>query len=234
MEVDFVLSRLVGQKKIRVLDVGAHYGEMIQILRRATHRHHFEVICIEPLPANLRILRRKAFRTSLRPNFKIQVIPAALSNFNGLATFYVGSEDALVTNSARHMERFAEDFIDHQEIEIQCIQAKELERQFSVSFDIEFDLVKIDIEGQDLIALDSLLSSGLTSKCIMIEFHFADGYFHPISKLLSNYDYSEQYLFVRDGISTTYVGNFSNDKLLQKWAEDGLDFYGNCIAFRNA
>jgi predicted RNA methylase len=73
-------------------DVGANVGFYSLLLR---HNFH-QVYAVEPVPANIRRLNRGL---SIRFVRNIRVIPVALSDKNGKATFYVNSDSRTMINN---------------------------------------------------------------------------------------------------------------------------------------
>ena len=47
------------KRDIKVLDIGAHHGEFLDIFGTFNHSHKWLVYCVEPLARNRKFLKRK-------------------------------------------------------------------------------------------------------------------------------------------------------------------------------
>ena len=56
MEIDFMLSRLHSKKKIKILEIGSHQGEIFEIISGNNFSHKFHLTCIEPNPKSYKII----------------------------------------------------------------------------------------------------------------------------------------------------------------------------------
>ena len=92
MEIDFIFSRLIKKKKLRILDIGAHHGEFLDIfsnLQFGKIRQNFEIFCFEPFVKNFGIIKKKL--NYLDGNIKVHIYNFAISNKTEKKFFYIGS-----------------------------------------------------------------------------------------------------------------------------------------------
>jgi FkbM family methyltransferase len=227
MEVDFVFSQLFSKDRLRVLDIGSHHGEMLDIFERHNHPHTYDAYCVEPFPENAREIRRKLKglkRVSAR------VCEAAVSNVSETKTFFVGSADTLVTCSPKHMSRFEEQFRTRREFKVHAYTVRDLFQHFNIAATPEFDFVKIDAEGHDLQVVRSFVESGVKSHAIMFEFESdAEEVDATISELVTG-GYREFFVFGRIGIATTYIGEYRDKSFFAALLRCAKFTGGNIVA----
>jgi FkbM family methyltransferase len=229
MEVDFIFSQLFSKDRLRVLDIGSHHGEMLDIFERHNHPHTYEVYCIEPFPDNVREIRRKLGR--LR-RVNARVCEAAVSDVSETKTFFVGSADTLITCSREHMHRFEEHFKTYREFQVQAYTVGELLRRFDILPSPEFDFVKIDVEGHDLQVVRSFVQSGAKTYAMMFEFDAnADQVDLAVKELVAG-GYGEFFVFGRTGIATTYIGEYRDKEFFATLLRRGKFSVGNIVALR--
>lgn len=120
------------------VDVGAHKGEILDIMREASpNGQHF---AFEPLPHLFAALSKKYVNTS------IQLFPCALSSEEGESTFqFVTSNPAYSGILKREYDR------PHEDIEEISVQLRRLDD--CIPQDIEVHFIKIDVEGAELLTL---------------------------------------------------------------------------------
>jgi FkbM family methyltransferase len=229
MEVDFVFSQLFCKERLRVLDIGSHYGEMLDIFERHNDPHKYEVYCIEPFPDNAREIRRKL--GGLR-RVNARVCEAAVSDVSGTKTFFVGSADTLITCSREHMHRFGEQFKTHREFQVQAYTVGDLFRHFNIAATPQFDFVKIDVEGHDLQVVRSFVQSGAESYAIMFEFEADAEQVDVAIKELAAGGYREFFVFGRTGIATNYIGEYRDKAFFASLLQRGKFTVGNVVALR--
>ena len=117
MEVDFVFSRMHKKTHLRILDIGAHHGEFCQIFERHGNMHSYDVICVEPMPQNCKILKsniRNLHRVSAT------ICECAVSDVSGPRIFYAGDYSTLFTMTPEWKEFFPNSFSNQQEVEVEC------------------------------------------------------------------------------------------------------------------
>lgn len=229
MEFDFIASRLFHQKKLRFLDIGAHTGEFLTIFRKANHRHKYEVIAVEPLKKNLVRLHMRAVVFFLSGRGTVRVLPVGIGK-DEKTVFFLGDSSTLFTSNSAWMQRFASEFSNVKEFEVQTKSFKVLQQQEPALLKSPFDLVKIDTEGSDLKVLTSLADSQIVINSVIIEFD--KNSFSEMTAQLQSMGLTEIYAFVRNGIHTSYIGNIVNDRLLASKIETEEYLSGNLVAFR--
>jgi FkbM family methyltransferase len=111
------------------IDVGCHYGSMLsRILRFSPRGRH---IAFEAIPEKVAFLKRKF------P--EVEVLTFALSDSNEASTFWINMRHDGFSGLQRHGEG------EFEEVRVQCRRLDEI-----VPRDRRFDLVKVDVEGAEL------------------------------------------------------------------------------------
>jgi FkbM family methyltransferase len=155
-------------------DVGANIGFYSLLLR-----HNFkQVYAIEPVPRNVRRLKR---RLSIRFVRNVKVLPVALSDKNGKATFYVNQDSRSMINNlsaSSLLEKFEFRSCDHASDRTYAGSPITVE---TMTFDNLLsepiaDLVKIDVEGAEFLVLEGMKDSLASHKVIniLVELHDRD------------------------------------------------------------
>jgi FkbM family methyltransferase len=156
-------------------DVGANVGYYSLLLR-----HNFRrVYAVEPVPRNVKQLKR---RLSYRFIKNVVVVQAALSDKNGVATFYVNSDKANILNNfsaSSLFEKFEFRSSDHGPDRTYAGSPMSVE---TMTFDTLLseptaDLVKIDVEGAEFLVLEGMRESFARQRVsnIMVELHDRNG-----------------------------------------------------------
>lgn len=152
-------------------DVGANVGFYSLLLRR----NFRQVYAVEPVPTNVKRLKR---RLAIRFVRNVRVVPVALSDTNGRATFYVNSDSRTLIDNLSASSLFGKfEFLS-------CDQAPD--RTYTglpisvetTTFDSllsepSVDLVKIDVEGAEFLVLEGMKESLARErvKNIVVELH---------------------------------------------------------------
>jgi FkbM family methyltransferase len=155
-------------------DVGANTGFYSLLLR-----HNFrQVYAIEPVPTSVRRLKR---RLSIRFVRIVKVVPVALSDKKGKATFYVNSDSRTIINNlsaSSLFERFEFRSCDNAPDRTYTGSPISVE---TMTFDSLFseptaDLVKIDVEGAEFLVLEGMRESLDKHRVrnILVELHDRD------------------------------------------------------------
>jgi FkbM family methyltransferase len=155
-------------------DVGANVGFYSLLLR-----HNFrQVYAVEPVPANIRRLKRSL---SIRFARNVTVVPVTLSDKNGKATFYVNSDSrTLIDNlsASSLLEKFEFRSCDHAPDRTYAGSPISVETMTfdSLLSEPKADLVKIDVEGAEFLVLDGMKESFAKQRVmnILIELHDRD------------------------------------------------------------
>ena len=142
-----------------VLDLGANIGNF----SHACVNLGFTVIAVEPHPQALNYLQQR-----MKKEESVQILAAGVSDMPGTCTLYTHSDhenDPITTSISASIigEKF---------------QAKGTSFEIKlVSFDSlfenipSFDLVKIDIEGAEMLLVDSIIKNAAAIKRLLIETH---------------------------------------------------------------
>jgi FkbM family methyltransferase len=228
MEVDFALSRVWKKRDIKVLDIGAHHGEFLDIFGTFNHSHKWLVYCVEPLARNRKFLKRKIRKYK---SIVAHIIPYGISDVAGQKTFFLGSADTLFTCNSHWKNIFPEHFADSQEIAINCLTVNDLVARYQIPENEHFDLIKVDVEGHDINVIDSFCKSGITSTVIIFEISNDCKITSKCIDLLRLKGFNEFFLFGRIGIPTTYIGEYIDEVQLQNLLQSGRIAGGNMVGF---
>ena len=155
-------------------DVEANVGFYSLLLR-----HNFrQVYAVEPVPTNLRRLKRGS---SIRFVRNVRVVPVALSDKNGKTTFYVNSDSRTMIDNlsaSSLLEKFEFRSCDHAPDRTYAGSPISVE---TVTFDSllsepKADLVKIDVEGAEFLVLEGMRESFARKRVtnILVELHNRD------------------------------------------------------------
>jgi FkbM family methyltransferase len=235
MEIDFIFSRLINKKKLRILDIGAHHGEFLDIfsnLKFANIRQNFEIFCFEPFISNFNIIKKKT--KYLGRNIKANIYNFAISNKTLKKFFYVGSSDTLVSCEGRWLKNFKKEFLSYKKILMQCISFKDFIKKYKFNIYNEIDLLKIDAEGHDFIVLNDIFRNNLIINSVMIEFDTKNFTMtKSIIKFLKLRKLTKIFIFGRNGVYTCYIGEYKNNYNLQKIINENNILCGNIVAFKN-
>jgi FkbM family methyltransferase len=155
-------------------DVGANVGFYSLLLR-----HNFrQVYAVEPVPANIRRLKRGL---SIRFVRNVRVVPVALSDANGKATFYVNSDSRTMINNlsaSSLLEKFEFRSCDHAPDRTYVGSPISVETMTfdSLLSEPKVDLVKIDVEGAEFLVLEGMRESLAKRRVrnILVELHNRD------------------------------------------------------------
>lgn len=138
-------------------------------------RNFRQVYAVEPVPTNVTRLKR---RLSIRFIRNVRVVPVALSDTNGRATFYVNSDSrTLIDNlsASSLLSKFEFLSCDHAPDRTYTGLRTSVETMTfdSLLSEPTVDLVKIDVEGAEFLVLEGMKES-LTRervKNIVVELH---------------------------------------------------------------
>lgn len=117
------------------VDVGAHKGEMLDLIRRfAPHGHHY---AFEPIPALYHQLLHQASAT-------MEVFPYALSHYSGKTSFHLVTDEPAYSGIKRRSYKTPNPTVELIEVEVQRMDDVLQSRTKPI------DLIKIDVEGGEL------------------------------------------------------------------------------------
>ena len=172
-----VARRFIHRTDPVLFDVGAHTGEWSRAMRRAFEKSW--IIQFEPVPKSADQLR-EANGTN------VELIEAAVSSEPGTATLHV-SEDAPDTSSlsARRESIFSEH--EYQRLRVDVVTIDDVVKERNIS---SIDFLKLDIEGNELAALQGAMRSLQNGIIRSLSFEFGSGnintrtFFHDFWDLL--------------------------------------------------
>jgi len=155
-------------------DVGANVGFYSLLLRR----NFRQIYAIEPLPRNVRQLKR---RLSVRFVRNVIIVPVALSDKNGVGTLYVNPDQRNIFNdfsASSLFERFEFRSCDHAPDRLYSgspISVTTMTFDKLLSEPVA-DLVKIDVEGAEFLILEGMKESLAHGQVrnILVELHNRD------------------------------------------------------------
>ena len=213
MEIDFILSRLHTQKKIKVLEIGSHKGELLNIISQNNFSQNFHVTFVEPNPQSYKVLKKK-YRFKLKRFIKATFYNFGIGSKDGVFTFYSPSvSTALFTLKKENLDKFnlQNENINELEINTYTIETLLNKKKFINSY---YDIIKIDAEGFDYEIATQIIDNNINFKCLMIELDIINlELLYYIFSKLENYT---PYIFLRDGIKTLTIEKIYNKVDLQK------------------
>lgn len=230
MEVDLVFSRLFEKKHLRIMDIGSHHGEFLDIFEQHNHPHTYSVTCVEPMPYNLKVLQSK-----INGYRRVQAVvcPVAISDVTETKTFFEGTADTLFTCDKSWVQENREYFMNPVEVKIDCLSMMDLAKKYNIDLNEPFDFIKIDTEGHDLNVIQSLLSANIKTFAVMFEIGYNLSDIIAAVELLTEHGFNEFYVFGRTGIHTLYIGEFKGSEQLHELRQQRRLNAGNMIAFHN-
>ena len=228
MEVDLVLSRLCGKRFLRMIDVGAHHGEFLDILEHHNDDHIYDVICVEPLRESVEILSDKHW-SYRRVNYRI--CDVAISEKSGTREFYLGTASSLFTCTDEWLTAFHKEFRNARAIEVRCLTFDDLFSEYNLGRRDGFDFVKIDTEGHDRSVITSMIAAGIRPFSVMFEIGQNLHDTEMSINALKQHSFSEFYVFGRNGIPTTFIGDYRGYAHLKRLRARGRLNAGNVVAF---
>lgn len=176
---DMYSSFDLGNRNIKkVIDCGASVGLFTKYMLR--HKAN-EVICVEPDARSVQALNDNYFGRS-----NINIVPKALSNYEGLITLYTSENNPII--SSLDLER-------SEATEGNEVACTTLERVFRESGWDNVDLLKIDIEGSEYGVVDAT-SDDLFNRTqnILLEYHWHEGRLVSIIDRLSSLGFKYKFL----------------------------------------
>jgi FkbM family methyltransferase len=211
MEIDFMLSRLHSQKKIKILEIGSHRGEIFEVISGNNFSHKFYLTCIEPNPESFKILKQKH---SLRLKRFVKVIfyNIGISSSDEVLTFFSPTtSSALFTLHKENLNKFN---LQDETIKNVNIPTHKIETLLKKKFiDDYYDIIKIDAEGSDYEITLQIIKNNISYKNLMLELDQDN--LEPLSKILSHLDHYSAHVFLRDGIKTLTIEKFTTTEELK-------------------
>ena len=213
MEIDFVLSRLHTQKKIKLLEIGSHKGELFNILSHNNFSQYFYITFVEPNPQSYKMLKKK-YRFKLKKFIKATFYNFGISNTDGVSIFYSPSvSSALFTLKKDNLDKFnlQNEKINELEINTYTIETLLNKKKFINNY---YDIIKIDAEGFDYEIVKQIIDNNINFKSLMIELDLTN--LELLFNIFNKLEKYTPYIFLRDGIKTLTVEKIYNKIDFQK------------------
>jgi FkbM family methyltransferase len=142
-----------------VLDIGANVGHFSAACRNLG----FDVVAVEPHPAALRHLKKR-----FRHDSKVTILEKAVSDHAKLVTLHMHPQhvfDPISTSIAASI--FPDKFItDTLQVEVESLTMTMLFEKHG-----SFEIVKIDIEGAEMLLVDDIINNHARINKLLMETH---------------------------------------------------------------
>ena len=142
-----LISKLLGEKKLVALDVGAHGGFFNANIFSKKYNFFFDLIAVEPIPDEAKKLENKNYKVISKglwsENCKKKLY--ILGKRPGSSSMYKPNPEVLSLYDFKEKDFSIFDITD--EIDIECTTIKESLDKFKVN---NLDLLKIDTQGSEL------------------------------------------------------------------------------------
>lgn len=234
MELDFIFSRLHSKKKLKMLEIGSHKGEIFNIIQQNNFSHKFHIVCIEPNPESFKVLKKKYSR-KIKNIADVYFHNFGISNEDKVLTFYSpSSSSALFTMEKENLEKFKLHNEIVNEVEIQTYKIETL--LFKNFLENYYDIIKIDAEGFDYEISLQIIENNILFDNLMIEVDIFK--FNLLSKVITALNEHTAYVFFRDGIKTLTIEKFDDIKKLKELLETNQEYAispiaGNIVFVKN-
>ena len=217
------------EKKLKTLnclfDVGAHHGESVKFFTNFLKVKN--IYCFEPSPDNFKILKKNISKYTKENSVKIIIENIALGALNTKKIFSQFSETSSSTlKEINYLSKYYQKknfFLDTSSSKSVNVIQKKLKDYILINKICDFDLIKIDTEGNEyevLLGLEDYLSY---FKIVIFEHHYDDmiikGYtFSDINNLLKKYNFSKVFkskMPFRKTFEYIYINDkYINDKYI--------------------
>jgi FkbM family methyltransferase len=176
-------------EKFGLVVIGAHIG--VHILRDIEEYRNSKILLIEPVPHNLKALKKNI------PNYQsINIEPITIGQTNEIRTFYFVKQDS-INKLRKHWasgigsfdkqhilnhktKRFEVKDEDIESVEIKSLTFNDLMNKYLIS---EIDKLQIDVEGAEYEILNSIDYKKININQILFESKHFDGTFKEGEKL---------------------------------------------------
>ena len=216
MEVDFMLSRMHMQKKVKILEIGSHRGEIFNIISRNNYSQIFYITCFEPNPESFKVLKQN-FRFKYRKFVKANFYNYGISDKDEISLFYgPNKSSALFTQKKENLKKFNLENEIINKVSIQTYTIKTLYRK-KRHLSSYYDIIKIDAEGSDYGIALQIIDNKILFKNLMIELDLSS--FDDLVKIAKKLNNHTPYIYIRDGIRTLTIEKINDINKVQDLIE---------------
>jgi FkbM family methyltransferase len=227
MEIDFMLSRLHKNKKISILEIGSHLGEIFNIILGNNFNQSFNIVCIEPNPDSFDKLKKK-YTNKIKKFAKVTFYNIGISSVDNILPFYSPSKNsALFTLNKENLDKFE---LGNQKISVVDVETYKIETLLNEKKYIEnyYDIIKIDAEGSDYQIANQIIDNSITFDSMMVELDESN--LNLLSHVFNNLKSYSTYIFLRDGITTLTIEKINSVEMITNLINYNQKYANNLIA----
>ncbi len=175
-----------------ILDLGANIG--FASVFYATQYPGARILAFEPNPSSFDLLKKNISTCNFGD--RIEAFPYALTNKEGVISFYVGKESTSLRSS------LFSDRAQGEEIKVEARPVSTFVSQLP-----HVDIMKIDVEGAEYLIFEDLLKTNQLSKIrnLVVEFHLNVSSENSLAKFLNNLE-AAGFIYNIQGGFTEYGG----------------------------
>lgn len=227
MEIDFMLSRLHKNKKISILEIGSHLGEIFNIVLGNNFNQSFNIVCIEPNPDSFEKLKKK-YTYKIKKFAKVTFYNIGISSVDNILPFYSPAKNsALFTLNKENLDKFE---LGDQKIRVVDVETYKIETLLNEKKYIEnyYDIIKIDAEGSDYQIANQIIDNSITFDCMMVELDESN--LNLLTHVFNNLKGYSTYIFLRDGITTLTIEKIIGVEMISNLINYNQKYANNLIA----
>jgi FkbM family methyltransferase len=227
MEIDFMLSRLHKNKKISILEIGSHLGEIFNIVLGNNFNQNFNIVCIEPNPDSFEKLKQK-YTYKIKRFAKVTFYNIGISSVDNILPFYSpANNSALFTLNKENLDKFE---LGNQKIRVVDVETYKIETLLNEKKYIEnyYDIIKIDAEGSDYQIANQIIDNSITFDSMMVELDESN--LNLLSYVFNNLKSYSTYIFLRDGITTLTIEKINSVEMITNLINYNQKYANNLVA----
>jgi len=227
MEIDFMLSRLHKNKKISILEIGSHLGEIFNIVLGNNFNQNFNIVCIEPNPDSFEKLKKK-YTYKIKRFAKVTFYNIGISSVDNILPFYSpANNSALFTLNKENLDKFE---LGDQKIRVVDVETYKIETLLNEKKYIEnyYDIIKIDAEGSDYQIANQIIDNSITFDSMMVELDESN--LNLLSYVFNNLKSYSTYIFLRDGITTLTIEKINSVEMITNLINYNQKYANNLVA----
>ena len=227
MEIDFMLSRLHKNKKISILEIGSHLGEIFNIVLGNNFNQNFNIVCIEPNPDSFEKLKKK-YTYKIKRFAKVTFYNIGISSVDNILPFYSpANNSALFTLNKENLDKFE---LGNQKIRVVDVETYKIETLLNEKKYIEnyYDIIKIDAEGSDYQIANQIIDNSITFDCMMVELDESN--LNLLTHVFNNLKSYSTYIFLRDGITTLTIEKINSVEMITNLINYNQKYANNLVA----